>query len=456
MAFRFAKYAGEGGVRELLLIALPMIVSTSCDGAMTLIDRLFMARLGPEQMNAVMGGGLAMQTMTFFFIGLAGYSTALVARYFGAGERHNSSTTLTQAMLIVLAAWPIIIACKPLAEAAFVSMGLSAVQIGYQTQYLDIIIYGSILSMLRHTIGCYFSGIGRTGVVMFATIVAMAVNVILDYALIFGNWGFPAMGIRGAAYATTFGWLASTLTLLAVYFAKTNRRAFAVLSSFKFSKHIMGNLLRYGYPAGVEYFLVFLASALITGIFHSKGDVAATASTIMFNWDLVSYIPLIGIEISVTSLVGRYMGAGRVDTAEQSAFAGIQTGLLYALFILVLFIFIPKHLANVFAPKEYSDVFVQAEPIAVLMIRIASLYLIGQAVMSSIIGVLRGAGDTFFTMVASVISNIALLPVLHVSLNMLGLSIVIGWIFVVLGYLVFTFVIVIRFKQGKWKTITIN
>jgi MATE family multidrug resistance protein len=83
----FSPKTGKGGVAEMLSIALPMIVSTSCDGIMTFTDRLFLSRLGPEQMNAAMGGGVAMQMMMFFFIGLTGYTTALVAQISEPGRK---------------------------------------------------------------------------------------------------------------------------------------------------------------------------------------------------------------------------------------------------------------------------------------------------------------------------------------------------------------------------------
>ena len=84
-----------GGVRELLAIALPMVVSHACETAMTFTDRLFLSRLGPEQMNAAMAGGLTcFMTMTFF-LGLTGYTTALVAQYLGAGRKQHCAVATT-------------------------------------------------------------------------------------------------------------------------------------------------------------------------------------------------------------------------------------------------------------------------------------------------------------------------------------------------------------------------
>ena len=97
----FSGYYKQGGMKELLIIALPMIISTACDGVMTFTDRLFLSRLGYEQMNAAMGGGIAAQMLMFFFVGLTGYTTALVAQYFGAKEFKNVQNLFFKELLFV-------------------------------------------------------------------------------------------------------------------------------------------------------------------------------------------------------------------------------------------------------------------------------------------------------------------------------------------------------------------
>ena len=191
----FSGYERPGGVGDLMKIALPMIVSSACDCIMTFTDRLFMAKVSPEQMNATLGGGITMQTLTFFIMGLTGYATALVAQYYGAGEKGNASKASFQAILITLAAWPVILLLKPLAISFFHIAKLPEIQIIHQIEYLNILAWGSVFSMLRYALGCYFTGIGKTKIVMTATLAAMIINVVLDYILIFGHFGFPVMGI---------------------------------------------------------------------------------------------------------------------------------------------------------------------------------------------------------------------------------------------------------------------
>jgi MATE family multidrug resistance protein len=451
----FSGYHQPGGIKELLILAFPMIISTACDGVMTFTDRLFLAKLGPEQMNAAMGGGVVLQILTFFFIGLTGYSTALVAQYFGAGEKQNSPKATFQAILIALASWPVILLMKPLMIGYFDVMNIPESQIGYQVKYLNILAWGSVFSILRYAMGCYFAGIGKTKIVMTATVTAMLVNVVLDYILIFGKFGMPLMGIEGAAIATVCGSISAVIVLFYQYLRPSNVHEFSVSTSYRFDKVIMKKLLYYGYPAGLEMFLNFLAFSTMISLFHSQGESVATASTIMFNWDLVSFIPLLGIEVAVTSLVGRYMGAGKPDIAQHAAISAIKTGIFYSIVILGLFVFIPEVLVRVFSPDQPGDIFEMAVPIAVTMIQIASIYVLVEAVFVAMVGALRGAGDTHFTMITSVTAHWIFVPILYVSFKVFHFSATFGWFLLVVFFLVFATIIIQRFRSGKWKAIRV-
>ncbi|HUM88690.1 MAG TPA: MATE family efflux transporter [Prolixibacteraceae bacterium] len=451
----FSGYNEPGGIKELLILSLPMIISTACDGVMTFTDRLFLARVGSEQMNAALGGGVAMQMLTFFFIGLTGYSTALVAQYFGAGEKQNTTKSAFQAVLIALLAWPLIMLSKPVLSMYFEMARIPASQLGYQNDYLNILIWGSVFSLLRHTLGCYFTGIGKTKIVMTATVLAMIINVILDYILIFGKLGFEPMGVKGAALATISGSFLATLLLFIVYLNKTNQVEFSVLKSFRFNWPIMKKLIVFGSPAGFELFLNFIAFSIMISIFHSKGDVAATATTIMFNWDMVSYIPLLGLEIAVTSLVGRYMGARKPEIAQHAALSAIKIGIFYSLIVLILFVFIPEALVRVFHPAQPSQIFEDAVPIAVNMIKIAALYVLAESMLVAFVGALRGAGDTFFTMIVSVAAHWTFVPVIYLSLYVFNFSVELSWFLLVVFFLIFGVVLGLRFKSGKWKKIKV-
>ncbi|WP_432822207.1 MATE family efflux transporter [Trichloromonas sp.] len=440
-----------GGLREMLAIALPMVVSHASETAMIFVDRLFLSRLGTVPMSASMAGGLASFMMMTFFIGLIGYATALVAQYLGAGRKEICARVVTQTLFVALLAYPLILSGRPLVHRLFAVSGIAPAQLIQQQAYFDILLYGAVLVLLRTCLSSFFSGIGRTRVVMLSALVAMLVNIAANYVLIFGRFGLPALGIRGAAIGTLLGSFCALLVLLAAYLGRGTRREFEVVSALRFDGAVMKKLLRFGSPAGVEMFLNLLAFTLMILLFHSHGPATATAVTIVFNWDMVSFVPLIGIQIGVVSLVGRYLGAGRPEVAERAARSGLKMGWAYSSVILILFVFLPGPLVTIFAPAAPDAVYAQAAPLATVMLRLAAFYVLADAVMLVCSGVLRGAGDTFWAMCISVAMHWLLLPVLYLALKVLRLPPQTAWLVQIFLFLAFSVIFYLRYRSGRWK-----
>lgn len=448
---KLKQHLREAGMAEIVAISMPMIASYACDTIMVFTDRLFLSRLDPELMNASLGGGVSAMAFTSFFVGLVGFTTALVAQHLGARRKKDCSVVVTQALLFSCLAYPLILLMQPLAHRLFVFAGVDARQLEPQELYLKILLYGSIISLARISLSGFFSGIARTRIVMFASFAAMITNVVMDYVLIFGKCGFPPLGIRGAAYATILGGVVGLSILAADYFSERNRREYGIGASFHFDRALAGKLLKFGTPTGLEMCLNIFAFNAIIMLFHSLGPVTATAATVVFNWDLVSFVPLIGIEIGVTSLVGKYMGAGDPGKAHHSVMSGLKLGMLYSAVILVFFILYPGMLVDTFRPTAASEVFASAVPLAVFMVRLAAVYVMVEAMLCVFIGALRGAGDTFWAMRTSVIIHWLMVAVLALVLRVFGLSPWIGWTVVVFFFLIFSMVVFVRYKKGGWK-----
>ena len=439
----------------MLVISAPMVVSHACETLLIFIDRLFLSRIGPEPMNAAMAGGLSSFMLMTFFVGLIGYTTALVAQYLGAGRKPQCGVVVAQALLLVIPATLVVFACRPLVHLMFGLMDIPAEQREQQQLYFNILLYGVPLVLLRTSFSGFFSGIGRTRIVMISAMVAMVVNAGANYVLIFGHLGFPALGLRGAAYGTLFSSFCALLVLLTAYLRPTNRSEFSLAHSWTYQRNIMGKLLRYGSPAGVEMFLNLLAFTLIVLIFHSDGIVTATAVTIVFNWDLVSFVPLLGLQIGVVSLVGRYMGAGQPEIAERAAFSGLKMGWIYSSLVLLLFVTLPQQMVGIFAPLEANELFLAAAPLAVDMLRLAALYVLADATIVVFSGSLRGAGDTLWAMGLSVAMHWLMVPIVFVFLKVLNFSPITVWLAFIVFFLISGGSFYLRFRQGHWKTLVV-
>lgn len=443
-----------GSLAEILTMSIPMIVSNACDTLMIFTDRLFLSRVGAEAMNAALGAGMTYFLLTTFFAGLVGYSTALVAQYFGANRKNFCSVAFSQAMIIAVVAFPIILLARPLVHYYFNSVGLSPTQLVLQLDYFNIICFAALFSLARAAFTGFFTGTGRTQIVMVATITALFVNVIANYVLIFGKFGFPALGVKGAALGSLISVVFIILIFLAAYLRKSNRATYMVGKSLCFAPQIMKKLLRYGSPTGFEFFLSVVAFNGIVMVFHSQGPVVATAITIMFNWDLVAFLPLVGIEISVMSLVGRYMGAQTPEVAKKAAYSGLKLGSIYCFMVFLAFLILPHILVGMFA-TESDPIFKAATPIAVDMVRIAGVYVMANAFMLVFTGVLRGAGDTLWPMCAAISVNWLALGATFTMLHIFKTSPQWAWFSFAALFLLFTFLYLGRFKKGKWQNLRI-
>lgn len=453
MNFIRKMYSSKGGIKEMLFIALPMIASYACDVVMQFTDRLFLSRLAPEAMNAALGGGTTALVLSHFFVGLISFSTGLVAQYLGANQKNNSAKVLTQAIFLALAAYPVILLIKPLGIYFFQAMQITKEQFYYQQQYYNILVFGSIFTLMRTAFACFFSGIGKTKIVMQASMVTMLVNVGVNYVLIFGKFGFPEMGIRGAATGTIIATVSGVVVFFVKYFGQKNRSGFNVMHSLRFDWAITKKLFYFGSPQGVEMLVNMFAFNILIFIFQAQGNVISTATTITFNWDYISFIPLVGIEVAATSLVGKYMGARKVNLASKTAYSGLTVALLYSFACLIIFVFIPGPLVQVFKTGDGAGVFEQAVPIAKRMVQLAALYVLFDAVLVCFIGALRGAGDTHWTMWASIIVHWCMVVAAYLMFNVFNFNVIAVWFVVVSIVIVFAFVVFARFLRGKWKTI---
>ncbi|MBS7272915.1 MATE family efflux transporter [Fibrobacter sp.] len=455
--YRPSRFKKNGDVKDVLVVALPMLLSMSFDTLMTFIDRLFLSKLGPAEMNAALGAGAVQLALTMFFTGMISYTTAMVAQRLGGKRRWDCARAFMQALYVSLMCVPLLYLTIPLGHVAFGMEHLPADQLQYQKTYFNILMFGGVINLVRNVAPCFFSGIGETKIVMKAAFVGMLVNVACNFVLIYGMGPIPALGVAGAAYGTLIGNLVSTVILFAKFFGKSCHRRFRTRYAFAFSWPLTQELLKKGIPSGVEMFLNMSAFQLLILMFHALGPESATASSVMFNWDMVAYVPLMGLEVASTSLVGRYVGAKDGAAASRSTYSGLKLGWGYSLLMGIFFIFLPGMLTDIFKPDvaeasaEAIAIFESARPMSIFMLRIATFYIFVEVLLVIYAGALRGAGDTLWVMFACAIMNWCVAGSLYLVAYVFCLPAHLAWIAVVAVYSTAPVLFWLRWKNGKWR-----
>jgi MATE family multidrug resistance protein len=386
-------------LRELLRLSLPMVVSQGAFAVMVFTDRLFMSYIDAAHIAAALGGGVAAFFCFSLFMGLITYGNALVAQYHGSGQLAKCPLVATQGVLIAMGSTPLLLLMAYFGASAFGMIGHDPAQVPLEQVFFRILMTGSVFTLIKASLASYFSGIGRTRVVMIADLLGVALNIPLAWILIFGKFGFPALGIAGAALGTVIATVLSIGIFLCFYLSEEHQRRFHVAESFRLDRGIMRRYFRLGMPSGLETFMNVSCFNLFLLLFQSYGVVQGAAMAIVFNWDMFSFIPMIGLNIGVMSLIGRFVGAGKMERANQVIASGFIAALSYSGLLAVVFLVFRVSLVDVFDTHEAN--FAEIRELASYMMIGLVTYMLADATILIAGGALRGAGDTRWIMVTS-------------------------------------------------------
>ena len=445
-----------GGYRELLKIAWPLIISTGSFSLLNFCDRMFLGWYSPEAFRASVPAGILCFTMICGFVALASYSGTFVAHHFGAGNLKQCSTAAVQGIWISLLSWPLILLLIPSGLFIMKCSDHGAAVFEQERIYYTILMLGAVSQPLSAAISGFFSGRGDTITVMVANIVGNALNMALDYLFIFGHFGCPEMGIAGAALASIIAGLVSPVIMLALFFSRKMDQTYSTRQALHWNRDQMRRIIRYGGASGIHLFLDLSAFSLFVLLLGRQGEAASIASNMALSINLFALMPMIGLGIATSILVGQYMGAKQPELAERAGWTALKAGLTYTLPLVSTFLFFPRFYVNLFGqhegPAASGEVFEVCRQLL--------LVLMGWGIMDSanfiMSGALKGAGDTHFVMLfhnsiawgVFAVGELLLVLVFHVGP-------LVAWLWCLLYITLIGTGFCLRFRSGRWKKINI-
>ncbi|HPN84752.1 MAG TPA: MATE family efflux transporter, partial [Victivallales bacterium] len=200
----------------------------------------------------------------------------------------------------------------------------------------------------------------------------------------------------------------------------------------------------------LEFLVNLSAFTAIVSMFHGYGETVASAVTIAFNWDMMSFVPMVGMQVAVMTLVGQNLGRGNEVVAIRSAYSGFKLNLIYSGMMMMIFLLLPSLLSEAFRPNDVSG-WSDIKSVAVPMIMMMSIYPISDGVFIIFSGAIRGGGDTSWAMIASGILHWVAAVITWIATKHLQLPPLAAWgIFLTcFSFLGLTFWL--RFRSGKWR-----
>ena len=434
---------------ELARIALPMVVSQGTFAVMIFTDRYFMSQIDSVHMAAALGGGVAAFFSFCFFTGLLSYANALTAQYLGAGELGKCSKVVTQGIVITVMCSPALVLITYLVSGIFENVGHDSAQVELEKTYYTILMLGVIVTLTKTCLSSYFAGIGRTRVVMICDVCGLVFNVPLCYVMVFGKLGLPELGIVGAGISTIIASFFACLLFFLFYFEREHRVKFFVMNSFHVDWGVLRRFWRLGFPSGLELFLNVAAFNLFLLMFQGYGVVEGASAAIVFNWDLLSFVPMIGLNIGVISLIGRFVGANDMARTDEVMSAAFFLGIFYSAILAILYISFRFPLVEVFSPPEGD--FSEIRSLSAFMMIGLSSYVMADAIIIISGGVLRGAGDTRWLMYTSVGLHWAMLIAQYYVILVWQFGPQVSWLTFCAMIFAIAIVYVWRLQSGVWR-----
>ena len=445
------------GWRDLLVIALPLVISTSFTSVMHFTDRMFLAWYDMDAMTASMQAGIVQWTLICFAFGVASYVNTFVAQYHGAGHDERVGLSVWQGIWFGILLTPLFLLSIPLAPWIFSLADHPAKVQSLEITYFQILSFGSGATVVQTAMSAYFTGRGETWVTMVVSFIACAVNVLLDYLFIFDIVPLGIPGIAGAAWATILAqWSAVVAYGLWMYLPTATARKYGLLLGWQFDWELMRRLVYFGGSSGLQMVIEASGFTLLVTFVGRLGEVESAATTLAFNSNIVAFIPMVGLGIAVSTLVGQQLGHNRPDYAARATWNGLAIGLAYSSIFAVLYFVTPQTFFLAHSMGAQGADFSAARDTAVILLRFVALYFLFDAAQIIFVCALKGAGDTWYVLAVAGSVSIACVTLGQLGMETFGPMVGGGlyWWWCIITFWIFALaaLYLARFLQGGWRS----
>lgn len=373
---------------QILAFALPLMLGLMTTAVNSLVDAVFMGRLGTAALAAVPLASWAYLVGWLLVVGTVRNAMAFCAQAHGAGRPHEIGTVLAHYHLLALAGLPLLVVYIQVWPLLSAFAHLSPQVDGLARTYLHIRVADIAFSLLLALYSAFFQAIGNSVLPMAVNISVVALNIALDYGLVFGHFGLPALGVAGSALATVLAQAAGAVAIMAISFGGRSRRRFALRLFVRPRWALLVEILRVGVPSGLGDCVDVSAWALFQLFVGRLGEVALAASNIGMQITQLLFLPGFAFGLAGASYIGRFLGARRPRLARRAARHVLALGVGYMGLLGLPLWFFGGFLARLFT----DDPAVVQQ--ATLLFKLMALYQVFDGMGFITRAELSGAGDT--------------------------------------------------------------
>jgi len=446
----------EGGIAEVWQLTYPLILSTASMTLMQFVDRIFLAWHSSDELAACVPAGILSFMFICFFLGTTSYTNVFVSQYYGGKRNAKLSVALWQGVWLAAIAAVCIVAMIPLGRYIIdASSHPETIKLLEKDYFTIITLFGGLVP-LNAVLSSFFTGRGKTKTTMTINIIGNIVNLILAYTLIFGRWGCPELGIRGAVIGYIASNIVVTILFLSRIFSQENRRAHRTLRLISFHYPLFIRLIKFGVPSGVGFFIDIASFTVFVFLAGDAGKAALAANNMILTINMLAFMPILGIGMATQTLVVQYIGMHKPEIAVKTAYTGAKLALAYAIPIGLLFFLTPGFFVKFFGMGNSADL-PEIMRVSYPLMKIMAFFTIFDAMNIVFADAIKGAGDTKFQMItAGSLAWLFFVPGVYSLLHIFKRPVTDAWLVGLVYVFMLATAFFLRFRSGKWKKIQVT
>ncbi|WP_422447669.1 MULTISPECIES: MATE family efflux transporter [unclassified Endozoicomonas] len=383
----FARYRGELG--ELMYLAGPIMGAQLATTGMTFVDTSMAGQYSALDLASIAIGSSTWVPVYLLIRGILMAITPTVAHLYGAGQTGEIAGQVRQGLWIALLMSLLALGFIYQSDVVLQWLQVGPAMAGKTLEYLKALAWGIPAICLFQALNCYCEGMGKTKPGMVFSFIALALNIPLNYVLIYGKFGFPELGGVGCGYATAVCFWAMFLMMAAYTMLAQQHRKIGLFDQWDWpGLSIISGLLTLGVPIGLAIFFeasIFSVVALLIG---KLGAIVVAGHQIALNFTSLTFMVPLSLSMGLTIRVGQALGAGKTAQAAYSSYAGIVTTLVSATLSAAVMLFLPGVVTSIYT--QNTEVAILAAQLLVY----AALFQYADGIQIAAIGALRGYKDT--------------------------------------------------------------
>ncbi len=417
---------------QIWKISVPIMLGGAAQNIITLMDGIFLGRVGEVELGAIGFVGVFYLIIASIGYGFSKGGQIMIARRFGEGDADAIGRTTYSMLYFEFGLAVMMFLFMQYGAYYFFSATINSDAIFYKSlEYLETRSYGVFFSYIGVAIIALYTGIARTNFIIVTTVILGVTNLILNYGLIFGNFGLPEMGIAGAGLASTIAEIVAFLVFL-VYMAFDKQiKPYNLFRLPKINFEEIKTMLRISSPIVLQFVVSLGSWYLFFGIIENLGERELAASNVLRMVYLVLSIPCWGFSSGINTLVSNMIGQNRVDMVfpviRKTVFLCLTTTMLISLPVMLF----PDWAMAVFTPE--MAILNMARPVLPLLMVILVLFSIGTIMFNGLVG----TGATFASLKIQVVSAVVYISSIYLIIEYIGGELQMAWSSEILYWLVY-------------------